>query len=67
MPCHQVCTVRWPQGLKRKNLQITGSISKESLNYRVGILTFFFTGRKPELAQITGGKNILTQLINKDC
>jgi len=37
VPRHQVCTVRWPQGLKRKNLQITGSISKESLNYKVGI------------------------------
>jgi len=35
VPRHHVCTVRWPQGLKRKNLQFTKSISKESLNYKV--------------------------------
>jgi len=35
VPRHHVCTVRWPQGLKWKNLQITGSISKESSNYKV--------------------------------
>ena len=43
------CPVRWPQGLKGKNLKLQG-----------WNLNFFFTKGKLELAQIKGGKDILT-------
>jgi len=50
------CPVRWPHGLKRKNFKL------QSWN-----LIFFLQGGKPELAQITGGKNILTLDLNSIC
>jgi len=34
VPRHHVCTFRWPQGLKRKNLQIIRSILKEYSYFR---------------------------------
>jgi len=49
-------------GSKTKESSNYRSILKESLNYRVGILTFFFLqGENRNSPKLQGGKNILTQ------